>query len=452
MYLQPTYDKQETHRRRSTKTRSLVLLAGAFAALLLVLAGSSYAVWRSSTIAQKHVEDQHVAHMRSTTALSTLRANVYLIGILTRDYLLDPKPVNAEIYVQQFKTIREQTGDAFKALEESAQTERERSALLLLRKEIEHNWDPARILLSWKPGEWEQKRAEMMQDRLRQRQEIVALAESVEQMITDSFVAERGRVAKSDEEFQRSLGWITGLALVCTFGIGGATFIRMFALGHQSQAAESELRLLSGQIRTAQEEERKHLSRELHDQVGQMLTGLRMELALIARLNDSSKSEFSTRIARAKSTAEETLEIVRNIAMLLRPSMLDDLGLTPALKWLIHEISRSSGIPIRSEIDQRADSLPDRHRTCMYRVVQEALTNVSRHSAASSAEVTLKTSPEWITAIVTDDGQGFEEGTTRGLGLLGMEERVRELGGSIRVLTSRDSGTRIEIRLPNPRE
>ena len=103
--------------------------------------------------------------------------------------------------------------------------------------------------------------------------------------------------------------------------------------------AESELRLLSGQIRTAQEQERKYLSRELHDQVGQMLTGLRMELASIARFTVIRKARSSSRIARAKGTVEQTLRIVRNIAMLLRPSMLDDLGLAPALAWLFKEVA-----------------------------------------------------------------------------------------------------------------
>ena len=105
-----------------------------------------------------------------------------------------------------------------------------------------------------------------------------------------------------------------------------------------------------------------------------MLTGLRMELASMARINGHTEGELSSRIARAKGTVEQTLRIVRNIAMLLRPSMLDDLGLTPALAWLVKEMSRSSGIDIRADIDPALDSRPDAHRTRLYRVIQEALT------------------------------------------------------------------------------
>jgi signal transduction histidine kinase len=234
--------------------------------------------------------------------------------------------------------------------------------------------------------------------------------------------------------------------------IAAASLSRMLKLERQSQAAESELRLLSGQLRTAQEEERKHLSRELHDQVGQMLTGLRMELAGIARVLADSESEISSRIARAKGTVEQTLRIVRNIAMLLRPSMLDDLGLSPALAWLVKEMSRSSGIDIQSSIDSTVDSLPETQRTCIYRLVQEALTNAVRHSGARHAEVVIQARAGSVVGSVNDDGKGFDLAShkRRGLGLLGMEERVRELGGTIRVTSQPGHGTRVELRLPRP--
>ena len=175
----------------------------------------------------------------------------------------------------------------------------------------------------------------MLRQRVRKRQEIFALAEQVEQLVTANFVKERQRITTADQEFRTSLGWTTGIALLLGLAIAGGTLARMSALERQSQTAESQLRLLSGQLRTTQEQERKYLSRELHDQVGQMLTGVRMELASIARIHADSESEVSARIARAKGTVEQTLRIVRNIAMLLRPSMLDDLGLTPALIWLL---------------------------------------------------------------------------------------------------------------------
>jgi len=203
-------------------------------------------------------------------------------------------------------------------------------------------------------------------------------------------------------------------------------------------------------LRTAQEQERKFLSRELHDQVGQMLTGLRMELTAVSRT--TTDRELLVTLDRAKSTVEQTLGIVRNIAMLLRPSMLDDLGLTPALTWLVKEVSRSSGIDIKREIDDRVDQLPDAHRTCLYRVVQEALTNISRHSGARNAELRVTVTAGWVRVLVKDDGRGFDVAAQkkRGLGLVGMEERVRELGGNLHVTSIPGRGTLVEIRLPQP--
>jgi signal transduction histidine kinase len=117
-------------------------------------------------------------------------------------------------------------------------------------------------------------------------------------------------------------------------------------------------------------------------------------------------------------------------------------------------MSRSSGIEIQMDVDEAANSLPDAHRTCLYRIVQEALTNASLHSGARKVQVTLSTGTDWVSGTRTDDGRGFETGSgvQKGLGLLGMQERVRELGGNIRIISSLGRGTRIEIRLPRPNQ
>ena len=133
--------------------------------------------------------------------------------------------------------------------------------------------------------------------------------------------------------------------------------------------------------------------------------------------------------------------------------MLDDLGLTPALAWLIREVSRSSGMEIEAALDPTLDHLPDTHSTCLYRVVQEALTNVSKHAGAHKVEVSLKANGEWVVGTIADNGCGFDTGAVRreGLGLVGMEERIRELGGHLRVISVEGHGTRAEFRLPIPK-
>ena len=432
--------------------RRSILLAVALAALLLVIGASAFAVWWNARSSQERVAALQRAHMQAGVALAAIRANVYLNAILTRDYLLDSDASHAKQYIDQFDSIQANTEESFRTLEALGLDDEQKAALNQLRKEMTAYWDPTEVVLDWSPEEKRAQRAEMLRQRVRRRQEIFALAEQIEGLVTANFTRERQRITTADREFRVSLGWTTSIAMLLGFGIAGSTLARMLALERQSQMAESELRLLSGQIRTAQEQERKYLSRELHDQVGQMLTGLRMELASIARIHGDSESEISSRIARAKGTVEQTLRIVRNIAMLLRPSMLDDLGLAPALAWLLKEVARSSGFEIHSEIEPAVDKLPDTHRTCVYRVVQEALTNASRHSAARKVEVSLKSDGGQVIGRILDDGCGFDRRAqkSRGLGLLGMEERVREIGGSIRIESSPSGGTRVEFRLPYP--
>ncbi len=432
--------------------RRPVLLGGAFAALLLLVGGSAIAVWQSAMAAQFRVSQLHDAHTRAAADLSAIRSNVYLAGILTRDYLLDPDPTHIPKYVAQFRDIRAGTSRSFAALEASVADPRQRSALESLQQEIDTYWDPTETALGWSPEEKVALGTHLLRQRVKRREEIFELTRQAERLMTANFLRERQRVTDADREFRKSLGWTIAVALVLGLGIALVTILRMIRLERLSRAAESELRRLSGQLRTAQENERKYLSRELHDQIGQMLTGLKMELAALARVNASADPEVANRITRAKGTVEQTLRVVRDIAMLLRPSMLDDLGLTPALAWHIKEFSRSSGIATATDIDPELDSLPDDYRTCIYRVIQEALTNCARHAHARKVTIRLASTVSSVLVTVADDGIGFDPGASRtGLGLVGIGERVRELNGQVRVVSSPDSGTRVEVQLPRPR-
>jgi len=437
--------------------RRSIFLSAAFAALLCVSALAGLAVWSNARQAQSRATALHERDLQIHDALATIRSSVYLTAILTRDYLLDPDTSHALEYIDQFNSLRDKARNSFDVLNRAPQDNEQREAEKLLRTELEGYWDTTRAMFDWTPVEKQAQRNEMLHQRIHRREEILTLAERIGELNTQSSSDERENIAAADSDFRESLGWIAGGALLMGLGISAFTFLRMRTLETQSQAAEAELRMLSVRIRTTQEEERKSLSRELHDQVGQMLTGLRMELAAIARLqsapdSEALESEIAARVARAKSTVEQTLGIVRNIAMLLRPSMLDDLGLTPALNWLVKEASRASGMNIEAEVTPYVDQLPDAHRTCLYRVVQEGLTNATRHSGARTVGLRVECIGNWVRTTLVDDGKGFEPGSEkrRGLGLLGMEERVRELGGTLRVVSAPGRGTSVEIRLPRP--
>jgi signal transduction histidine kinase len=136
------------------------------------------------------------------------------------------------------------------------------------------------------------------------------------------------------------------------------------------------------------------------------------------------------------------------MALLLRPSMLDDLGLVPALEWQGREVSRRGELEVEVHSENVSDKLPDDYKICIYRLVQEALTNASRHASARNARVEVKQDSQKITVEITDDGKGFDSARQRGLGLVGMEERVKRLGGTLNLTSTSGGGTTIRAELP----
>jgi signal transduction histidine kinase len=161
-----------------------------------------------------------------------------------------------------------------------------------------------------------------------------------------------------------------------------------------------------------------------------------------------SPGEMRDRVRAIATMAEKTLSEVRDLALLLRPSMLDDFGLVPALNWQAREMSKRTGLSIAVEASEDCDSLPEEHRTCIYRMAQEALNNAARHAAARSVRVAVRKEGNRVLFSVRDDGAGFDKKVVRGLGLLGMEERVRSLGGRLRIESQPGRGTTIMAELP----
>jgi signal transduction histidine kinase len=211
------------------------------------------------------------------------------------------------------------------------------------------------------------------------------------------------------------------------------------------------MRQLSQQLVKTQEAERKNLSRELHDHVGQMLTALRMELGTAERARGAGGQQFGQAISESKRLSETMLRTVRDLAMGLRPSMLDDFGLKPALEWLARDVSRRCDLRVDITVDGELEPLPDAHRTCIYRVVQEALTNCVRHARASRVSIKVLGRPASLELSVEDDGVGADLAAPRsGLGLLGLDERVRELRGRLVIVSRTGQGTTLQVTMPLP--
>ena len=209
------------------------------------------------------------------------------------------------------------------------------------------------------------------------------------------------------------------------------------------------MRHLSQQLVATQEDERKKLSRELHDHVGQLLTALRMELGRIDRVRATGDKAIAGAVGECRQLVDYLVHVVRDLALGLRPTMLDDFGLQPALEWLVRDVSRRSTLDIDLRVNGHIDALEDQCRTCVYRVVQEALTNCVRHSEASRVQITISGTSDTLEVSIVDDGNGFDQLRHRdGLGLRGIVERVKELHGTVTVLSAPDAGTTVCLSLP----
>ena len=185
------------------------------------------------------------------------------------------------------------------------------------------------------------------------------------------------------------------------------------------------------------------------DQVGQALTAIKIDVARAEQGLDPTQTDLIERLRRARQGAEETLEIIRRLSMLLRPSMLDDLGLSAALGWYAKQFSASTAIRVSLNDDGSADQLPDAHKISLYRIVQEALTNCARHAEARSVLIRLGSEEDRYVVVIEDDGKGFfPSNGARGIGLIGIEERVAEMGGILKLSSKPGTGTKIYVSIP----
>ena len=238
-------------------------------------------------------------------------------------------------------------------------------------------------------------------------------------------------------------------------GVGNriGTAIEKATLYEELQRREEARRELLGKVITAQEEERKRVARELHDETGQALTALIMSLAAVEDILPSDLPEVKRRLAELKSLTNRTLEDIRKLMFDLRPTVLDDLGLIPALRWYIKSCSARSGIDIDMETRGFRGRLPSQIETVVFRIVQEAITNIMKYAEARRVRVVLEVKDSSLYALVQDNGKGFNveqvfRSRDKGLGLLGMQERANLLGGTFSVQSSTRRGTKLTVRIP----
>ena len=289
---------------------------------------------------------------------------------------------------------------------------------------------------------------------LPRRMTVLNMAREIAKVNEQSLQDDERHVGEKYAQFRKRLQAITAFGLCLSLVLAGLTVVHTLRLERvtdeqyqQSLRAQAELKELSARLVDAQESERRAISMELHDEVGQSLTALLMD---VDRLAAQSRQGTPAResLEKIKAQVENTVNVIRNMSLLLRPSMLDDLGLVAALEWQAREVTKRTGMFVDLAEENVSDSLPEEHRTCIYRVVQEALNNCSKHAHARRVQILVLQQPDRLVLNIQDDGRGFDANRVRGLGLLGMSERVAHLNGTLKIESEEGRGTSLRIELP----
>jgi len=435
---------------------SFVLFIG-FGALIIVTAVLGIGATRRADAIYRDMRIAQETYSQTESFRRGIATDMYLADILVRDYLMDPTPESVPRHRMELVAIRDSLQQRLDQLS-SFIPEENNSRIELLQAEVEAYWDSLDPIFEWTAKEKANRSWAFLARRVLPRREaVVSLAKEMANLNNEVLQRERQKLENSQKVLHDFLMQMMVLALA--FGICAAllTTHRVIVLErkHDAQRKQIEdnqnnLRRLSNRLLQAQEHERQALSRELHDEVGQMMTALGIELGNIEDLKDADDRSFRERVNDAKRLNGDAMRTIRDLAMGLRPSMLDDIGLEAALQWQGREFSRHTGVPAKVEVQGSLDDLNDAQRTCIYRVVQEALTNCARHANAKHVVVSIRNKKGYVVVIVHDDGVGFNAQMTLrgGLGLLGMQERVKALDGLLDISSEPRGGTTIRVQIP----
>ena len=427
------------------RLRTWLVAALGLGSLVVLIVVSMLASARTAEDIYAQLDQLNNHHRRVEENLRKLRSDVNLSGIFVRDYLLDVARERAPEYreqIAQFRSTNMATLAELKTLIEHDEQ------IASLQAKLDDYWQTFEPLFDWTITEKIMRSAAFLRREVVPRREAALnIAREIETLNNENLATQRQEVARRQTAVRNELRSMLWQTVLLGLGVAIVVVWRLRVLEQRSDLAEHQMRELSQQLVNAQEEERKNLSRELHDHVAQVLTGLRMELGRIERLSPG----IGPVVGECKRLVDEMFQTVRSLALGLRPSMLDDLGLQAALEWHVRDFMSRYAINVDLKMAGNFESLPESHRTCVYRVVQEALTNCARHADAHNIVVDVRTTERELQLSVSDDGIGLNPAHRgRGLGLIGIDERVKELHGTVVISPRGTTGTIVEVRLPLP--
>jgi signal transduction histidine kinase len=392
--------------------------------------------------------------------LATLRTQVLLSSVRVRDALLDPSPTavaeNRELVEMSYRLILMVLADyqpVMGSTNESVQVDR-------LRREVEQFHETSMQVLAEATGRSPAQVREALNRHLGPRREAaVAISEEVQTLNRLAFVRHQNDIVQIHQAAglasRRRLGvaLVIGLSVLLLSSVyAGRLEARLRVQMDRDARMSRELQEMAAKVLNAQEEERRTIARELHDEVGQVLTAIKVELE-VAQHTIEAEGGSAAPLTEVQTITGGALQTVRNLSQLLHPAALDDLGLAAAIDSSLRGLARRQAI--RAELRQQGlvERLPREVELAAYRIVQEAVTNVGKHANATHCFVHLTHLPDRLLIEVEDDGVGFIEDidrpiVARGLGLISVRERVSRLGGTFNILSTPGQGTRLVVSLP----
>jgi signal transduction histidine kinase len=454
-------DRPGPHKRwRDPLTIRGTLFAG-FSVVFVLWLASGLDLVRRTTLVQERAAAVNARAAAADQQLSTVRIGVLVASINVRDALLDPSPKADRQYLERLERARGDIDRALDAYLPVAQLPGERAGFQDLQAEIRAFWDTVLpVFQSELANRTGEARRLIRDELLPKRQMIFQISDHIQSLNRVALAQEQAEVQRIYSGMRRQIAITGGLALVASAVI--AWMVAMYAGRMERRIREQmlkdaentrDLQRLSARLVSAQEDERRTIARELHDEVGQALTAIKVELAVAGRGAPPHTRE-GVAFDEARRLTDHGLQLVRDLSQMLHPAMLDDLGLPETVAWYLNAFSKRTGIRVELVRDRMEERLASEIETCLYRIVQEALTNVARHAEAPSCRIYLQRLPRAVLLTVEDDGKGFplQPGTAgeprRGLGLLGIAERVSGFRGSLRIETAPGRGTRLTVELP----
>lgn len=441
--------------RESLTIRAVVVLGFVLTIGLWALTG--YTLSRQMSDAQSRSLAMNAHYLGAQNQLSAVRADVLLAATYARDSLLDPDLTAAD-YQSMIDGALRRADDSLRSYEPALDSTAERQRLEQIRRHV----NVLRATLHTVPL---QSRDLTRQEALRllrrdvtpARQNAIAVTEEAIRANRSAFVALQNATGEAYARAQTTLWQALGLALAASIGIGllatlyaGRLEGRLRRQRQRDIQVTDDLQHLAAELVEVQDNERRTIARELHDEVGQALLAMKVEVAVVRRELAAAGSTADA-LTDLEALADGALATVRDLSRLLHPSVLDDLGLPAAVEAYLAGFSRRHGVRTeltRDNVDQR---LAPPLESAAYRIIQEALSNVARHARASRCLITLRRRDERLLIVVEDDGSGFPPAASsprRGLGLIGIRERVDHFSGTFRIVTAPGKGTRLEIELP----